>query len=271
MTVISHLFKALFASTAAQYAGQYDNIASFGGLVHCDISKSIDKVNLAPINNAFHANFTPTFVGLAFGTQNYTCTQTNNFTNVGAVAELFDVSCLVNSDIFTEIQVPLFNAWNTFPSMTIQDFIGFFHAHNPPEVLAQHFFIPNPVTGTGLSPTWDFRSSGNPKFVGVEDALFVGQGVGNIPAPNKTTDVAWLDVANIGKGKGGRIADEVFRTDTIGGQPPTSCTFGQTPDIQVKYVSKYWFFGGGLGGPAGNVTVYVPPTYPPTWSSAGHP
>lgn len=29
------------------------------------------------------------------------------------------------------------------------------------------------------------------------------------------------------------------------------CVFGQTQDITVKYVSKYWFFGGSLGGPGG--------------------
>lgn len=142
--------------------------------------------------------------------------------NVGAVAELFDVSCLVNATFFNDVQIPLFNAWNTFPILTIQDFIEFFHESNPPEVLAQHYFVSNPVTGQGLSPKWDFRSSGNPKFVGVDEAVFVGQGVGNVPAPNRTTDIAWLNVANIGHDKGGQIADQVFRTNTIGGQPPTS-------------------------------------------------
>ena len=109
--------------------------------------------------------------------------------------------------------------------LTIQDFINFFHDSNPPEILAQHYFVPNPVTGQGLSPKWDFTSSGNPKFVGDSKAVFVVRGVNNVPAPNKTTDIAWLNVANIGQDKGGRIADQVFRTNTIGGQPPSSVSF----------------------------------------------
>jgi hypothetical protein len=134
---------------------------------------------------------------------------------------------LINSTFFNDIHIPLFNAWDSFPSLTVQDFIGFFHESNAPEILAQHYFIPNPITGQGLSPTWDFRSSGNPQLTSVEDAIFVGKGIGNIPAPNKTTDVAWLNVANIGGGKGGSVADQVFRTNTRGGQPPSSVSYHQ--------------------------------------------
>lgn len=188
--------------------------------------------------------------------------------NVGAVAELFDVSCMVNSTIFNTIQAPLFAAWDAFDGVSIQDFIAFFHGVNPPEILAQHYFVTNPTTGQGVSPKWDFVSSGNAKFVGNDKAFIVAKGKASIPAPNTTTDINWLDVVNIGGDAGGLIADEVFRTDTVGGQPPSSvsstifllsiyltydsrlqCTFGQTQDISVKYASKYWFFGGQLGGP----------------------
>lgn len=86
-----------------------------------------------------------------------------------------------------------------------------------PEVLAQHYFIPNPVTGSGLSPKWDFTSSG--KFEGQEDAFVVARGQGSLPAPtDPTKDIAWLEVVNIQ----GDAANIVFRTDTRGGQPPTS-------------------------------------------------
>lgn len=82
MVAVSGLIKTLFASSAAKYTQEFDRLAAFGGHVGCDISTSASKINLSPINNAFQANFTPTFVGLAFGTQNYTCTQSNNFTYV---------------------------------------------------------------------------------------------------------------------------------------------------------------------------------------------
>lgn len=129
---------------------------------------------------------------------------------------------MVNATFFDEIQVPLFQAWTAFPSLTIQDFISFFHAANPPEILAQHYFVPNPITGQGVSPKWDFTSSGNPKFAGNPDAFIIAKGKGSIPAPNATNDVNWLDVVNVGGDAGGKIADEVFRIDTIGGQPPSS-------------------------------------------------
>ncbi len=88
---------------------------------------------------------------------------------------------------------------------------------NPPEVLAQHYFISNPVTGSGLSPKWDFTSSG--KFDGKESAFVVAKGQGSLPAPtDPTKDVTWLEVANVQ----GSAADIVFRTDTRGGQPPSS-------------------------------------------------
>lgn len=128
------------------------------------------------------------------------------------------------------------------------------HFLNLPASLAQHYFVPNPVTGQGLSPKWDFTSSG--RFAGNADAFIVGKGVGNLPSPDDASkDVAWLQVQNVQ----GKIADTVFRFDTVGGQPPSSvslcfdghmltvrltecalqCTSGQSADVSVNYVSKY--------------------------------
>ena len=107
-------------------------------------------------------------------------------------------------------------------SQKFEDFIEFFHVVNPPEILAQHYFVSNPTTGQGVSPKWDFASSGNPRFAGNSSAFIVAKGKGSVPAPNSTVNINWLDVVNIGGDAGGQIADEVFRTDTVGGQPPSS-------------------------------------------------
>ncbi|KAH9847426.1 hypothetical protein C2E23DRAFT_741801 [Lenzites betulinus] len=176
----------------------------------------------------------PNFIGLAFGVQNYTCSSSNNYTSTGAVAQLIDVSCMVSSPAFTTIQTDLFNAWSYLIPYPIQAIINILHLLNPPEVLAQHYFVTNPLTGQGLSPKWDFTSSG--AFLGKDDAFIVAKAKGNLPAPtDPKRDVAWLDVTGVQ----GDIANEVFRFDTVGGQPPASCTFGQSPDISVKYTSKY--------------------------------
>ena len=217
------------------------------GVIHatnCDVSKQAGQIDLPPNQNqlVLPTTTTPTFVGLAFGVQNYTCTSGNNFTcvfcfffhlslafspchsnsNVGAVAELIDVSCLAGSSGFLKLPDTLFAAWSKFEGPSIQEIILDNHLIDNPDILAQHYFITNPQTGQGLSPKWDFTSSG--KFEGNQDAFVVVKAKGSLPAPtDPKTDVNWLDVVNIE----GKIADEVFRTDTRGGQPPSSVSFSQ--------------------------------------------
>ena len=187
--------------------------------------------------------------------------------NIGAVAELFDVSCSVNSTAFLTMQDALFAQWNATEQTSIQGVIAAERSLNTPDILAQHYFVTNPLTGQGVSPKWDFTSSGNPKFAGNSSAFIVAKGKDSIPSPNPKTDINWLQVVNVGGDAGGDIADVVIRSSTVGGQPPASCVFGESQDISVKYTSFYctWtsfntssqltfritpgFFGGRLGGP----------------------
>ncbi|OBZ67687.1 hypothetical protein A0H81_12360 [Grifola frondosa] len=238
---LSALLTSLFASAA--FNAIVDEIQPSDKLFQlsgCDISTFVPDLPPNQSQLVLPTNATPSFIGLAFGVQNYTCTQSNNFTNVGAVAELIDVSCIVSAPSFSTIQNSLYDVWSIVP-YHIQDIINMMHLINPPEILAQHYFVPNPVTGQGVSPKWDFRSSG--AFEGVQDAFIIAKGKGTLPAPtNSTRDVNWLDVVNVE----GDIASEVFRIDTVGHQPPATCTFGSTPNLSVPYVSKYVFYGGSL-------------------------
>jgi hypothetical protein len=140
--------------------------------------------------------------------------------STGAVAQLYDISCLYNSSptLFRTIQEPLYDAWvNLTSEITVQHIAVVIPALLSPEVIqADHYFIPNP-TGTGLSPVWDFRT--NKKFLGQENAVFVGKGAGSVVPPvDPSNNINWLRVGKVS----GDIADEVYRIDTIGGQPPTS-------------------------------------------------
>ena len=159
--------------------------------------------------------------------------------STGAVAELIDVSCIVYEPEFSTIQNDIFNVWSNLVPASIQSIIELFHIIDIPQILAQHYFIPNPTTGQGLSPKWDFTSSGNPALAGNASAFIVARGKDSVPAPHAATDIAWLQVVNIGGDAGGTVADVVIRSDTVGGQPPASCEFGKTQDISVKYTSKY--------------------------------
>jgi hypothetical protein len=79
-----------------------------------------------------------------------------------------------------------------------------------------HYFVTSP-SGTGISPLWDFTSTGN--FAGNATAYVMGAKVGDILAPNTpTTNVDWLALNAVQ----GSLASKIFRIDTVGGQPPSS-------------------------------------------------
>jgi len=145
---------------------------------------------------------------------------TRFFSSTGAVAQLYDISCLHKSSpkLFATIQEPIYEAWiKMSDDVTVQEVTAIIPALLAPEViLADHYFIPNPA-GTGIAPLWDFRTS--KRFHEKEDAFFVGAGLASVEAPTDPSDnINWLRINSIAGGFG----DEVYRIDTVGGQPPTS-------------------------------------------------
>ncbi|KAJ3819728.1 hypothetical protein F5880DRAFT_1071730 [Lentinula raphanica] len=184
-------------------------------------------------------SFAPSFIGLGVGTQNYTCGSAGTYTSTGAFAELFDVSCLVGQSDFTSLQTTAFAAWNSSTSTSVtstSDIMSSSGVLSSPITLGQHYFITNPLTGSGLSPKWDFTSNA---LAGDADAFVVGTKVDDVAAPTGSADVDWLYLTNAT----GILANEIYRIDTQGGQPPASCTAG-TADITVKYTAMYWLTGG---------------------------
>jgi hypothetical protein len=175
------------------------------------------------------------FVAIGVGYQNYTCSAAGTYTSVGAIADLFDLSCLSRiAPVFNDVQNLTFAAWEAAPpSFTIgPSTLGY-------PLLGNHYFQPSP-SGTGLSPVWDFRAGiakGNP------NAFVLAAKIGDLPSPDSVNDVDWLQLKNVT----GSLATQIYRTDTRGGVPPATCTPGSAP-ISLKYVAKYWLFGG-------NVTV----------------
>jgi len=175
----------------------------------------------------------PSFVLLGVGFQNYTCSASGNYTSIGATADLFDLSCLSESNpkAFEGIQDLAFAGWMATPLKDMKKLTKLV-----PEKLGEHFFI-NKVGG-GIAPVWDFRGDSAPDK---PDAFVVASKVASIKAPTGSQDVDWLQL----KGVSGGLAASIYRTDTRGGQPPASCTPG-SGEIQVKYVSKYWLYGGNV-------------------------
>ncbi|KAJ4495736.1 putative malate dehydrogenase [Lentinula edodes] len=200
----------------------------------CDVSSAVIELGSSTLPAP---KFTPKFVGLGVGTQNYTCASSGTYTNVGALAELFDISCLYGQPGFDDITSVVSLFWNAAPpTVTPSEIIAFGEEYDLSFVLGEHYFVVNPVTGSGLNPKWDFTSHA---FDGNPNAYVVGSKVDDVPAPTGSSDIDWLYLTNLT----GSLANEIYRIETKGGQPPASCTPGSN-NITVKYTSLYWFTGG---------------------------
>ncbi|KAL0959922.1 hypothetical protein HGRIS_011587 [Hohenbuehelia grisea] len=204
----------------------------------CDVSKK--TLDLPASQTALPSPAAPlAFVAVAIGTQNYTCSAAGTYASAGALAELFDISCLTGSS-FSKIQKNLYTLWKLAPpSVSTSALIKLLHFTKTPAVLGQHYFVPNPSGAAGLSPKWDFTSQGATK--GNKDAFVIAARAGGFAAPTGPSDVDWLALIGVQ----GKLASQIYRVDTVGGQPPASCTPGSAPII-VKYTSKYYLYGSSL-------------------------
>ncbi|KAJ1302938.1 hypothetical protein OPQ81_003235 [Rhizoctonia solani] len=197
----------------------------------CDISRAkLDLLNTQSIS--IPDTVKPEYIALAIGTQNYTCSNTRNYSSDGALSILLDVSCLYRSDpkLFRNIQNStydlLLTSGSNAPSLhEIKEVTGYY-----PYILGDHYFIPQDGT---IAPMFDFMRSQDEN----DDSSVVGRQLGGIPSPEGSRNINWLLL----EGTDGHLARYIFRVDTQGGQPPESChQIGQK--ITVPYTAKYWFF-----------------------------
>lgn len=174
------------------------------------------------------------FLALGCGVQNYTCTGAGNYSSIGALANLYDISQLFNTAEFANVTNCGLEIWsgdqgetNPFNSgldSLIQNNLGLNNK------LGEHFFTN--FNGTS-EPEFDFtQSQGNAGdfTIDVKSA--------DIPSPtDPTNSVDWLALSNVS----GILASQTFRIFTAGGKQPSSCQPG-SGDISVKYCAQYWFF-----------------------------
>jgi len=194
----------------------------------CDVSNDVIPLPSGQTALTAPSAAKPIFIAAGLGTQNYSCSAAGTYTSIGAVAELFDASCIYNaiSSISSN------GASSAIAIAAMKAALG-----SKPSLLGHHYFVNNPTGAAGVSPTFDFRSDsqkGNP------NAFVITAKIGDILAPNNPTkNIDWLELQAI-PGQGD-LATNVFRIFTFGGQPPTSCTPGSAP-ITVPYAANYWFF-----------------------------
>ncbi|KAF8594674.1 hypothetical protein BDV93DRAFT_529164 [Ceratobasidium sp. AG-I] len=197
----------------------------------CDVKDAL--LDLPPTNVLnVPTDAKPVYITLGVGTQNYTCSAAGNYTAMGAVASLIDLSCLYDDDdAFDDIQDAVYNLIPMYshhlPSKhKLEAVLGFY-----PHILGDHYFTPK---DGAISPVFDFRARSKK---GDPNAFTLDKRVGGIPSPDGKKNIDWLELANV---EGG-LAKYTFRVDTKGGQPPKSC-HKEGHKITVPYVAKYWFF-----------------------------
>lgn len=179
----------------------------------------------------------PSFALLGVGVQNYTCSADGKYVAAGAVAELFDISCLGGKKSFDTVQDTAYKIFSLLPDKLLSS-KNLNLITGPLSILSsgKHYFRVNPAGG--IQPVWDMRTTGVKSVQGKPDALVVAKKITEDPAPTGAQDVAWLQL----EGVEGKLATGVYRTHTRGGPPPASCKVGSAP-ISVKYTSKYFLFG----------------------------
>lgn len=135
------------------------------------------------------------------------------FRSAGAVATLFDISCICGTSQYSTIARTAYDIWNAVPSSKISNVVGTFVKKNFP-VFADHYFTTSP-SGTGISPVFDARATSRK---GDPNAFVLVAKAGGLPAPTGSQDVDWLQLSNVQ----GSLAKTVLRIDTQRGQPPSS-------------------------------------------------
>lgn len=159
--------------------------------------------------------------------QNYSCSAAGTWTSTGAVAQLFDVSCLSDLPSIPAQVLPIHfdphpNAPCTLSRLrrarrdtTLSSVLSSFCSTSPLDsdtYLGFHSFVT--PAGGALSPKFDFTQSQQDG-----SAYILAKKTGSTPSPvNPAANVAWLELA--ANDAAGTLAVTAFRTDTAGGQPP---------------------------------------------------
>ena len=140
--------------------------------------------------------------------------------SIGAVAQLFDISGLNGTPTFSTITQSVHDAWVANPSTNPLDPTWLSQAQSQFSInpVAVHTFV---EFNGAADPHFDFsESTSNPA------SFFTGKKAGDIPAPtDPSTNVDWLHLTSVDPT--GIFASDVFRAETVGGQPPAKVSLSK--------------------------------------------
>jgi hypothetical protein len=142
-------------------------------------------------------------------------TQCRSCSNVGAVAQLFEISCLFGRPEFSTIQDVAFSEWAASHSTNPlePELVQLMKNKHNINVEGQHYFVNQNNT---LVPVWDLRSSG--ENAGNPNAIVFAQKVKSASSPDGPENIDWVELKKLSGG----LANLVYRVDTVKGQPPST-------------------------------------------------
>ncbi|EKM50237.1 uncharacterized protein PHACADRAFT_264858 [Phanerochaete carnosa HHB-10118-sp] len=193
----------------------------------------------------------PTFVALSVGYQNYSCLDNGTYFNIGAVTELFDISCLPMESV-PDFTTFVSNFWEAAgEGVSPQEVINIAtQGVSSNFSLGIHYWIPSPLDPTNplaINSVWDFSQQRLMNDPNVKNAFVVGGDTAMVPSPdNATFDAPWISSAAIvvNGTQDGMLADQIYRIHSNDGNFPVgNCTPGQ-PDTLVKSTLNFWMYGG---------------------------
>ncbi|KAF2104575.1 hypothetical protein NA57DRAFT_51393 [Rhizodiscina lignyota] len=163
-------------------------------------------------------------IAVGRGTQNYTCPKDADAsvapTAVGAVASLFNVSCIAGN--YPQLLSLLPSVAVRYPVPTANSQLA------PANVmLSGHHYFQDATT-----PFFNMITSDS------NYGMVAAAKLNATNAPDAAKDVTWLKL-NAKAGNWSFV--EVYRVNTSGGQPPKTCE-GQPENIEVQYAAEYWLW-----------------------------
>ncbi|CEO60316.1 hypothetical protein PMG11_04948 [Penicillium brasilianum] len=189
------------------------------------------------------SNMNLKYIVLGRGTQNYSCPssssshnsrKTSKPTATGAVATLFDASCIASKSLTLLHEMPVFIGRTPLGSLALLAELLTHTTNSSDLVIGEHYF------NAAGDPFFSLTLSGsNAWMVSKKDASVTApKRVSHIAGDNGDEDVAWLKLSSTD----GHDIKEVYRVMTFEGSPPSTCA-GQNDTILVDYAAEYWFYG----------------------------
>ncbi|KAJ5168425.1 uncharacterized protein N7482_004019 [Penicillium canariense] len=229
-----------FAATFSRISNELDHIS----LGNCSLSNAALPLNDTKIelpNPSSHLSLK--YIALGRGTQNYSCPTSAHSNHsreastpfaTGAVATLFDASCIASTSISLLHEMPAVIGGAPLGSLTLLAELLSQTTNSSDLIIGEHYFdaAGDPFFNLGLSGSNDW-------MIAKKDASTTApRRVHHVAGDDGSKDVAWLKLGL----KDGHGLKEVYRVMTFEGSAPSTCV-GQSDTILVEYAAEYWFYG----------------------------